>query len=79
MFMVLLATPLINFHGDMWGLSPTSKNIINPSQLNPGQREKIKAFKAFLKPFEAPQKSVKIKLFSFNFLFQHNFEKCPGR
>ena len=49
----------------------------NPSRPNPGRREKIKlnfyflcgasksfikALKAFMKPFEAPQRSVKIKI-----------------
>ena len=52
--------------------------LVNPSRPNPGRREKIKlnfyfhaslwcrkrfeAFKAFIKPFEAPQRSVKIKI-----------------
>ena len=36
----------------------------------------MKAFKAFVKPFEASQKSVKIKLSQF--LFQYNFLKCSG-
>ena len=32
------------------------------------------ALKAFIKPFEAPQRSVKVKFF-----FQYNFQKCTGR
>ena len=32
----------------------------------------MKAFKALIKPFETPQKSVKIKIY---FLFQYNFLK----
>ena len=49
---------------------------INPSLPNPGQREKIilnfVAQKAFIKPFEAPQGSAKIKIlvnFYFNVIF----------
>ena len=34
----------------------------------------MKALNAFIKPFEAPQRSEK-----FNFLFQYNFLKCTGR
>ena len=46
---------------------------LNPSHPNPGRREKVKlnvyfrtslwcmALKAFIKPFEAPQRKVKIK------------------
>ena len=37
----------------------------------------MKAFKAFIRPFEAPQISVKIKIQP-NFLFQYNFQKCTG-
>ena len=50
----------------------TKKNHFNPSPLDPGQREKINlnfyfhtslcSFKAFIKPFEAPQRSMKIKI-----------------
>ena len=44
---------------------------VDPSRPDPGQREKIKlnfrfhtlwCLKAFIKPFEAPQRSVKIKV-----------------
>ena len=37
---------------------------VNPSRPNSGQKEKInlKAFKAFMKPFEAPQRNVKTKI-----------------
>ena len=44
---------------------------VDPSRPDPGQREKIKlhfrfhtlcCLKAFIKPFEAPQRSVKIKI-----------------
>ena len=39
---------------------------INPSRPDPGEREKINLnfyfHKAFIKPFEAPQRSVKIKI-----------------
>ena len=34
--------------------------------------------KATSKPSEAPQRSVKMKI-KLNFLFQYNFQKCPGR
>ena len=37
------------------------KYTINPGRPNPGQSEKIK-LKALIKPFEAPQRSVKIKI-----------------
>ena len=47
--------------------------VLNPSRPDPGRREKIKAFKAFIKPFEVPQRSVKIKI-QFNFCF--NQQKC---
>ena len=33
---------------------------------------KQKAFKAFIKPFETPQRSVEIKI-------EYNFLKCTGR
>ena len=50
--------------------------LVNPSRLDPGRREKNnlnfyfshlfmvpqKVFKAFMKPFEAPQRNVKIKI-----------------
>ena len=64
--------------------------LFNRSRPNPGQREKIrlnfyfhislvviKALKVFMKPFEAPQRSVKIKNLT-KFLFQYNFQKCTG-
>ena len=35
--------------------------VFNPSHPDPRQREKTN-FKAFIKSFEAPQKSVKIKI-----------------
>ena len=38
----------------------------------------LKTFKAFIKPFEAPRKSVKIKI-HVNFLFQHSFLKAQDR
>ena len=40
------------------------EQTLNPSRPDPGQREKIdlKAFKDFMKLFEAPQRSVKIKI-----------------
>ena len=41
------------------------KVLLNPSHPNPGRREKNK-LKAFIKPFEAPQRSVKI---NFNLIF----------
>ena len=34
--------------------------------------------KAFIKPFEVPQRSVEIKIY-LNFFFQYNFQKCMGR
>ena len=37
----------------------------------------MKALKALIKPFGAPQRSVKIKI-KLNFLFQYNFQKCTG-
>ena len=36
----------------------------------------MKAFKAFIKPSETPQRSVKINI---QFIFQNNFPKCTGR
>ena len=36
----------------------------------------MKGLKAFIKPFEASQRSVKVKI---QFLFQCNFKKCTGR
>ena len=36
--------------------------VLNPFRSNSERREKIKAFKAFIKPFEAPQRSMKIKI-----------------
>ena len=38
--------------------------FLNPSRPNPWQKEKnnFKAFKAFIKAFEAPQRSEKIKI-----------------
>ena len=38
----------------------------------------MKALKAFIKPFESPQGSVKIQIYV-NFLFQYNFQKYTGR
>ena len=38
----------------------------------------MKVFKAFIKPSEAPQRSVKIKI-ELNFLFWYKFLKCTGR
>ena len=38
----------------------------------------MKALKAFIKPFEAPQRSVEIKILS-SFLYWYNFLKCKGR
>ena len=37
-----------------------------------------KALKAFIKPFKAPQRSVKINCENLC-LFQYNFQKCTGR
>ena len=58
-------------------------NQINPSRPNPGRRKNIKFIfilcgaykgfmKAFIKPFEAPQRSVKIKV-KLNFYFKTTF------
>ena len=38
----------------------------------------MKAFKAFIKPFEMPQRSVKMKIYR-NSYFNTNFHKCMGR
>ena len=38
----------------------------------------MKALKAFIKPFEEPQRIVKIKNLT-RFLFQRNTQKCTGR
>ena len=43
-------------------LAPSDYQVFNPSRSNPGRRENIKALKAFIKFFEAPQRSVKIKI-----------------
>ena len=37
----------------------------------------MKALKAFIKPFEAPQISAKINI-DLKFFFQHNFQKYMG-
>ena len=66
-------------------------NCINPSRPNLGRKEKsqififtflcgaskgfMKALKAFIKPFEAPQRSVKIKI-SLNFYFNTAFRNA---
>ena len=39
-----------------------STKWVNPSRHDLGQREKIKALKAFMNPFEETQRSVKIKI-----------------
>ena len=44
---------------------------MNPSRLDPGRREKIKAF---IKPFGLPQRSMKMKI-KLIFIFNTNFEK----
>ena len=47
----------------MWHEKYTlSKKLVNPFYLDPGRGEKIKALKAFIKPFEAPQRSAKKNL-----------------
>ena len=54
-----------------------------PSRPNPGRTEKINsnfcfdAFKVFIKPFEAPQRSMNIKIYV-NFYFYRTL-KCRGR
>ena len=50
------------------------KVLLNPSHPNPGRREKNK-LKAFIKPFEAPQRSVKIKI-QLNFYFNTTFRNA---
>ena len=53
---------------------------INPSCPSPGEKEKNdfflfffnKALKVFIKPFEAPQRNVKIKIYA-NFYFHTTF------
>ena len=39
----------------------------------------MKGLKAFMKPFETPQRSVKIKIWLTFCLSQYNFQKCTGR
>ena len=39
-----------------------STKWVNSSRHDPGQREKIKALKSFMNPFEAPQRSAKTKI-----------------
>ena len=67
-------------------ITHTPGEHFNPSRFDPGQQEKFnlnfifkllcgasKGFmKALIKPFEAPQRSVKIKILS-SFLFQYYF------
>ena len=48
----------------------------NPSCPNPGRRETI--LKAFIKPFETPQRSVKMKIYV-NFYFNTTFWNAQGR
>ena len=48
---------------------------LNPSRPNPGRREKLKAF---VKPFQAPQRSAKINIYV-NFYFNPNFLNAQDR
>ena len=53
-----------------------TKQNINSSRPNPRQRKKIKLNflgKAFIKPFEAPQRSAEIKI-QLNFYFSSTFK-----
>ena len=63
----------------------TDKRIFNLPCLNPGRREKIKlnfyfhtSLKAFIKPFEAPQRSVEIKI-QLNFYFNATLRNVRDR
>ena len=55
---------LLPFLKDLSYLKRTFCSAINPSGPDLARREKInlKTLKAFIKPFEAPQKSLKIKI-----------------
>ena len=48
--------------------------ILEPSRPNLGRREKINALKAFIKSFEAPQRSLKVIFISIQLSEMHEKE-----